>query len=225
VLISLGRDGLHRYVSMQLEHNFPDGSKGEVGKVVDGALERLEHCFKWIALPGYNRGEQASFNHLHGDQTAVFYYLAANTAYRAGDVTLAQKFFLLNKAMNGIVCMYDTELPPVFAFIHTTGTMVGKAHYGNFVALFQGVTVGADRGELPVIGERCIIYGGSIVVGGSRLGDGVVVAGNSAIIHQEVPANSIAAGRSPDLDIAPRKRDVAAQYFRLETAAALDGGV
>jgi serine O-acetyltransferase len=120
--------------------------------------------------------------------------------------------------MNGIVCMYDTELPPVFAFIHTTGTMVGKAHYGNFVALFQGVTVGADRGELPTLGERCIVYGGSIVVGGSHLGDGVVVAGNSAIIHQDVPANSIAAGRSPELEIAPRKRDVAAQYFRTEAA-------
>jgi serine O-acetyltransferase len=218
VLISLGRDGLCAYVRAQLEHSFPDGAKCDVDKVVEGALERLEHCFKWIAMPGYNRGEQASFNHLHGDQTAVFYYLAANTAHKMGEATLAQKFFLLNKAMNGIVCMYDTELPPVFAFIHTTGTMVGKAQYGNFVALFQGVTVGADRGELPVIGERCIIYGGSIVVGGSRLGDGVVVAGNSSIIHQEVPANSIAAGRSPELEIAPRKRDVAAQYFRTEVA-------
>jgi serine O-acetyltransferase len=145
--------------------------------------------------------------------------LAANTAFKNGDMILAQKLFLLNKAMNGIVCMYDTELPPVFAFIHTTGTMVGKAHYGNFVALFQGVTVGADRGELPTIGERCIIYGGSIVVGASRLGDGVVVAGNSAIVHQEVPANSIAAGRSPELEIAARKRDVASQYFRLEVPA------
>ncbi len=219
MLISLGRDGLCAYVRAQLEHNFPDGVRSDVDSVVDGALERLEHCFKWIALPGYNQGEHPSFNHLHGDQTAVFYYLASNTAFQRGDVTLAQKFFLLNKAMNGIVCMYDTELPPVFAFIHTTGTMVGKAHYGNFVALFQGVTVGADRGELPTLGERCIIYGGSIVVGGSHLGDGVVVAGNSAIIHQDVPANSVAAGRSPELDIAPRKRDVAAQYFRLGAAA------
>jgi len=214
VLISLGRDGLCAYVRAQLEHNFPDGVRGDVDAVVDGALERLEHCFKSIALPGYNQGQHANFNHLHGDQTAVFYYLASNAAFLRGDLTLAQKFFLLNKAMNGIVCMYDTELPPVFAFIHTTGTMVGKAHYGNFVALFQGVTIGGDRGEVPTLGKGCIVYGGSIVVGNSKLGDGVVVAGNSAVIHQDVPADSIVAGRSPQLEIAPRKRDVAAQYFR-----------
>ena len=219
MLISLGSDGLRDYVRKQLDGMFPDGKSGNVDPVVDGALERMEHCFRHIALPHYNRAEHANFNHLHGDQNAVFYYLCANEAYRRGELGLAQKFFLLNKACNGIVCMYDTELPPVFAFIHTVGTVVGKAHYGNYVALFQGVTVGADRGVMPALGERCIVYGGSLVVGGSHLGDGVVVAGNSAVIHQDVPANSVVAGRSPDLEIAPRKRDVAAQYFRIEAAA------
>ena len=102
MLISLGRDGLCAYVRGQLEHNFPDGVRGDVDAVVDGALERLEHCFKSIALPGYNQGEHASLNHLHGDQTAVFYYLASNEAFQRGDMTLAQKLFLLNRT-NGIV--------------------------------------------------------------------------------------------------------------------------
>lgn len=218
MLTSLPKADLHRYVRSQLDHHFPDGVRNDVEAAVDGALERLDHCFAHIALPAYNRDGEASFNHLHGDQTAAFYYLAANTAYRRGDLVLAQKFFLLNKALNGILCMYDTELPPVFAFIHTVGTVVGKAHYGNYVAFFQSVTVGADRGSMPHLGEGCVIYGGAIVVGDCRLGDGVVVAGNSAVIHQDVPANSIVAGRSPNLEISPRKRDVAAQYFRIEAA-------
>jgi serine O-acetyltransferase len=219
VLISLGKADLCAYVRAQLACAFPDGARDDVDPVIDSALERLEYCFRRIALPHYNRDGQANFNHLHGDQTASFYYLAANSAFLRGDVGLAQKFFLLNKAMNGIVCMYDTQLPPVFAFIHTVGTVVGKARYGNYVALFQGVTVGADRGSLPRIGERCVIYGGAIVAGDSELGDGVVVAGNSAVIHQDVPADCVASGRSPDLVIARRKRDVVAQYFRVEAAA------
>jgi serine O-acetyltransferase len=71
---------------------------------------------------------------------------------------------------------------------------------------------------MPHLGEGCVVYGGAIVVGGCRLGDGVVVAGNSAVIHQDVPANSVVAGRSPNLEISPRKRDVASQYFRIEAA-------
>jgi serine O-acetyltransferase len=218
VLTSLPKAELYRYVRGQLDNLFPDGVRCDVEGAVDGALERLEHCFSHISLPQYNRDGEASFNHLHGDQTASFYYLAANTAYRRGDLALAQKLFLLNKALNGILCMYDTELPPVFAFIHTVGTVVGKARYGNYVAFFQGVTVGADRGNMPHLGDGCVIYGGANVVGDCRLGDGVVVSGNSAVIHQDVPPNSIVAGRSPNLDISPRKRDVAGQYFRIEAA-------
>lgn len=198
---------------------FPDGKSGDVSAAVDEALERLEHCFRYISLPRYSRDGRPSFDHLHGDQTAAFYYLASNAAYRRGELGLAQKLFLLNKALNGILCMYDTELPPVFAFIHTVGTVVGKARYGNYVAFFQSVTVGGDRGSLPRLGERCVLYGGAMVLGDSTLGDGVVVSGNSAIIHQDVPADSVVAGRSPELTIAPRKRDIASQYFRLELAA------
>ena len=117
--------------------------------------------------------------------------------------------------------MYDTELPPVFAFVHTVGTVVGKAQYGNYVALFQGVTVGADRGAMPVLGERCVLYANAVVAGDSRLGDGVAVSGNSSVIHAgDVPADSVVAGRSPNLTIAPRTRDVAGQYFRIQGAHA-----
>lgn len=219
MLTSLPRPDLFAYIRAQLDRMFPDGARTDVDDVIDEALERLEHCFRHISLPHYNKDGQASFHHLHGDQTAALYYLAANTAFRRGDLVLAQKLFLLNKALNGILCMYDTELPPVFAFVHTVGTVVGKAHYGNFVAFFQGVTVGGDRGSLPRLGERCVLYANALVLGESRLGDGVVVAGNSAVIHQDVPRDSVVAGRSPELTIAPRKRDVASQYFRLEMPA------
>ena len=219
MLTSLDRPDLARYVRAQLDNYFPDGERSDVAAVLDHALERLEHCFRRIALPQYNRGEHANFNHLHGDQSAAFYYLAANAAFHRGDLGLAQKLFLLNKALNGIVCMYDTELPSVFAFIHTVGTVVGKAHYGECVAFFQGVTVGADQGSLPKVGDYSVMYAGALVVGNSTLGDGVVVAGNSAVIHQDVPADCVVAGRSPNLTIAPRKRDVAGQYFRLEVAS------
>src|SRR5690348_9452163 len=134
MILSLPFPELAAYLRVQLDRSFPDGHRYDLEPVLEAALERLEYCFSHIVLPRYTKNGQAAFDHLHGDQNAVLYYLCSNQAYRNGAVELAAKLFLLNKQQNAILCMYDTELPPVFAFIHTVGTVVGKGDYGNCVA-------------------------------------------------------------------------------------------
>jgi serine O-acetyltransferase len=189
--------------------------RAPLGQVVAAALERYEYALARIALPGYTRDGEPYFDHLHGDQSAAFWWFAANTAYRRfEDRDLALMFFLLNKAQNGIVAMYDTELPPVFALIHTVGTVLGKAAYGNYFTAYQGVTVGSDRDRSPRLGERVTLLAGSRVIGGAVLGDDVSLAPGALAAHVDVPAGTVLRGSSPDHVLAPRRRDYAALIFR-----------
>ena len=211
---SLGPGDLARYLKAQLESTFPDGRKAALKPVVGRALERVEGSFARIVLPGYSKGGEATFSHLQGDQYAAFLYFAANTAWReAEDVELASKLFLLNKALNGIVVMYDTLLPEVFVLMHTVGAVLGKANYGNYFVAAQGVTVGMDRDAIPTFGERVVLYGGSTVIGGCRVGNHVTIASNATVRGETIPDGQVVAGSSPELVVKPATRDVSTLYF------------
>lgn len=212
---SLRSADLAGYLEAQLKALFPDGKALRLGKVVRRALERVEHSFSRIVLPGYSRDGRATFRHLQGDQYAAFLYFASHSAWKdREDADLASKLFLLNKALSGIVVMYDTVLPDVFVLMHTVGTVLGKANYGNYFVAAQNVTVGMDRGEIPTFGERVVLYGGSVVIGNSHIGDRVTVASNAVVRGENVPPGHVVAGTSPDLTVKAATRDVAALYFR-----------
>lgn len=215
--VSVDRRSLIDTYRHVFDANFP-GSAGTfdgLPRVVDEALQRVERCFQSIILPGYRRDEQPYFNHLHGDQRAVFNYYASNCAYRLGDGELATRFFLLNKMQNAFVCMYDTELPDVFLLIHTVGTVLGKASYGNYFVAYQNVTVGTEDGRSPTFDEHCVVYGGSMVLGGTHVGRASVVSAQTVLIDETIPANSVVAGRKAALTVKPRKRDFAVQYWNV----------
>jgi serine O-acetyltransferase len=212
---TLSPDDLTVYLKNQLRAGYPDKARLRLGKVVRRALERIETSFSRIVLRGYTVDGEATFSHLHGDQYAAFLYFAANSAWKDHDDTqLASKLFLLNKALNGIVVMYDTILPDVFVLMHTVGTVLGKADYGNYFVAAQNVTVGMDRDGTPAFGERVVLYGGSVVIGASRVGERVTIATNATVRGEEIPANHVVAGSSPDLVVKPATRDVSALYFR-----------
>ena len=213
--LSIGTPELVASYRKTFEANFPGGAANfaNLQRVVDEALQRTEHCFSAITLPGYRRDGAPYFNHLHGDQRAIFNYYAANCAWRLGDGELASRFFLLNKMQNGLVCMYDTQLPDIFVLIHTVGTVLGKATYGNYFVAYQNVTIGTESGRAPIIEEHTVVYGGSMVLGETRLGRGSVVSAQSVLIDAAIPPNSVVAGRSPNPIVKARKRDFAIQYW------------
>src|SRR5262249_55184473 len=137
--LTLPPEDLSRYLERQLSSFFPDGQPLSVDRVVARALEVIEFRFARIRLGPYSDDAGATFNPLHSDQYASFVYECSRIAFREfSDMTLAEKLFCLNKALNAIVCMYDTELPPVFILIHTVGAMLGKATYGDFFVACQG---------------------------------------------------------------------------------------
>ena len=210
---SLDHAALTAYVRAQLESSFPDGTPIVADDVVAAAAERVRHCFSAIRHPAFGDADSVVFDHLHGDQYTMFLYYASNSAFVAGDLTLAKKLFLLNKALNGFFCMYDTVLPPVMFLNHALGTVIGRGTYGNFLLVTQNVTFGKEDGHAPVIGEGVIIYGGALIAGATTIGDRTVIAANASIRNADVPAESIVAGFSPELIVRPRKRHLSETFF------------
>ena len=210
---------LARYTMRQLETFFPDGrsidENGFTAQVAQ-ALERVEYCFSRIALPRYTEKGNASLDVLHADQYCSYLYILSNTIFRAGwDITVASKLYALNKALNGINCLYDTELPEIFCIVHGVGTVLGKAAYKNYLVVVHGVTVGAIGGIFPTMSERLILSAGSSIIGESTIGENVMLEPHTHLVKTSVPANTRIGGQPGNYTSAPNGGRAMAYYFKL----------
>ena len=147
---------------------------------------------------------QSGFSVLNTTVYAVFLYHLAHII-GAGGAELADKLYYLNKIINCVEWYWNIELPEHFVVEHPVGTVLGKAEYGDYLCVFQGVTVGANFREMqciwPVIGDHVTLYSNSSVIGGCRIGSNVIVAANAFIFNEDIPDNSVVFGSSPGLTV------------------------
>ena len=85
-----------------------------------------------------------------------------------------------------------------FFIDHGMGVVVGETtEIGDFVTLFQGVTLGGtgkERGKRhPTLGNHVVVGAGAKVLGGIRIGDNVKIGAN-AVVLRSVPPNSTVVG-------------------------------
>jgi serine O-acetyltransferase len=168
--------------------------------MVDKGLSRTEDSFKKIEAKYYNEKEVVNFNHLNSDHMAVLLYFAANSGYQLGyEKNLLEKFYFLNKIMNSIDMFYSINLPEVFCVVHPLGTVLGNAKYGNFMCIYQSVTVGSTQGNAyPEFGDRVVLSSNSSILGHCKIGNNVIFAANSFILNKDIPDNSIVMGHHPN---------------------------
>jgi serine O-acetyltransferase len=216
-LIDHTRESLVSYITAQCAHVVPDGREAEFRKAADAhfdeALERLHRCINACA-PW--RPDQ--FNVLQSSQHTIFLYYLSNTIWRrSGDTAAATRLFLMNKAFNGIDLFYEIAMPEVFYIGHSVGIVLAKATYGNHLVLYQNSTVGRHKDQIPVIGERVILYPGTSVAGRAVVEDDCVISQGVRVINKQVPKGSLVfAGAAPgELSFRPRPDDLLSEYFRL----------
>lgn len=214
---SLSPPRLAEYVARQVEALFPDGpvDRTLLGRAVDGALARLEHCFSRIARKYYRRGELTVYDHLNTDQHAAFLYLVSHGLWAEhDDSALASKVYGLNKALHGIDVFYEVELPAVFLFQHPVGSVLGRARYGDYLVVYQGVTVGSDLdGNYPELGEGVVLFGGSRVIGRARIGPNSWLAPGCTVMDAALPPDSVLFGIPPATQRRPSRRQVVRDVF------------
>ena len=155
--------------------------------------------------------------------TAVYsvflYYLAHDIGSCGGvwNVHLADKIYYLNKIMNSVEWYWNIELPDHFIVEHPIGSVLGKAKFGDYFSIYQGVTVGErlsrDVVSWPVLGHHITMFANSSVIGTCNIGDWVIVSANAQIMNQNIPDCSIVYGVSPQLIIKTYEEEEIREYF------------
>jgi serine O-acetyltransferase len=222
MLLSLNKEELMEYTSAQLNNIFPDKQVVNLSKrhtVIDLTLDRLNYCFKHVAFTRYNKESQTQFNHLYADHYLMYIWFLANTIWKEGnDISIASKLYYLNKALHGIDCMYDTQLPDIFLLFHSSGTMLGKASYADYFVALQGCTVGSQKGNYPVFGKGVSLTANSSVIGKCTIGNRCTISTRTTIFQKDI-ANDHTAFinfETGQLQVKPTKECYAQQFFNVD---------
>lgn len=154
-------------------------------------------------------------NPYNSTQWSIFLYRMSRFLYvnkKDNNTESADVLFYLNKILNSVNWNYKAELPPHFLCEHPLGSVLGRAKYGDFLFIYQGVTVGGNRTKngiiFPNIGNNVIVYSDAKIIGESYIGNNVVIAANTYIFNSIVPDNCVVSGVSPNLII--KEKDEAA---------------
>lgn len=127
----------------------------------------------------------------------------------------------MNKALHGFEAFYEVKLPDIFTVVHPVGTVLGRGTYSDYFCVYQGCTVGANlAGEYPSFGRGVVLYGGSRVIGRSRIGSNCLIAAGTTIIDRDIPDGHVGFGQHPQTASRPTRHDVVRTVFGVETPPA-----
>ena len=216
-LVNTTESELADYVSSQLKHFFPDAHtsavKPAIGRSINSALERMRLPVKLSRL-----WPQDKFSYLHSNQYAVFLYYLSNSIWvEQKDDQTASKLFYLNKALNGLEIFYQIEMPEIFCITHSPGIVLARAHYSNYLVLYQNTTVGRVQADkAPHLDEGVVLYPNSVIIGDCKIGAKTFVAQGQSVIDADTPGNCVVFNDRGKLIFKKPKFDILNYFFRLD---------
>ena len=191
---SLKAHELARYTISQLNRFYPDGDEvllDHLIPIIPESLRRLEHCFSYVNNRYFFDGQASVFNHLHGDQYAMWLYILSNELFlQRGEANLCNKLFLLDKQLHSCDIFYEVSLPSVFLLVHPLGTVLGRGNYSDFFVAYQRCGIGSNHDIYPTLGRHLTLRPGSAILGDSNIGDNCQIASETLVIDTDLPAGS-----------------------------------
>jgi serine O-acetyltransferase len=128
-----------------------------------------------------------------GTAAMVVYRLMA-ACQRRRLAPLAMLFNKLNAVCSRCIIGRGASFGPGFVLIHSYGVVINAAvRGGRDLKIEHLVTIGAEHGAAPVLGDNVFIGAGAKVIGGVRLGNDVKVGAN-AVVVRDVPDGATAVG-------------------------------
>ena len=129
---------------------------------------------------------------------ALLAYRLAHTLSKWGIPIIPRMISQLARWLTGIEIHPRAKIGRGFFIDHGMGVVVGEtAMIGDFVTLFQGVTLGGtgkERGKRhPTLGNHVVVGAGAKVLGNITIGDFVKIGANSVVLRS-VPSNSTVIG-------------------------------
>ena len=218
MILEIDKAAILELVYRQLDNNFTicEAEKGEIEGSFEDALEACEENFRHSSNKYYVReveGKKESyFNPFHSVQWMIFLYYLAHYIYKKGSNSkVCDKLYYLNKLMNGLDMFYAIEMPAHFGAEHPVGSVMGRAIFGDNFYFYQGCTVGGTHSKdggifYPVIEENVIMYANSSILGKCHIGRNVQIGAGALVKNQDIPAESIVFGQSPNIVIKASKK-------------------
>ncbi len=128
-----------------------------------------------------------------GTQAMIVYRLM-QASQRFGLAPLAMVFNKLNVVFGGCIIGRGADFGPEFVLVHSQGVVINTAvRGGKHVVIEHQVTVGAEKGAAPVLGDDVFIGAGAKIVGAVRVGRGAKIGANAVVID-DVPEGATAVG-------------------------------
>jgi serine O-acetyltransferase len=209
--IYTGQQGLLKLVQKQINTFF--GLSKEERKMINNhfneTIKRVSYCFEKTPNKYYHQEGQTYFNPYHSGQYSIFLYFLSNTISKNETecISLADKIYYLNKALNGFDLFHQVQMPDIFFLDHPIGSVIGRAVIGNYFSFAQNCTVGNNKGIYPIIGEHVRMTAHAAIIGKCNIGDYVIVAAGTIIKDIDVPAYSLVFGHSNELIIKTKNKE------------------
>lgn len=128
-----------------------------------------------------------------GTQAMVVYRLM-QSSQRFGLAPLAAVFNKLNVIFGGCIIGRGADFGPEFVLVHSQGVVINAAvRGGRHVVVEHQVTLGAEKGLAPVLGDDVFVGAGAKVLGGVHVGNGAKIGANAVVISN-VPDGATAVG-------------------------------
>ena len=129
---------------------------------------------------------------------ALLFHRLSHWLYAKGLRTIPRLISQLARFITGIEIHPGAEIGCGFFIDHGMGVVIGEtAEIGNYVTLYQGVTLGGtgkERGKRhPTIGNNVVIGAGAKVLGSISIGDDAKIGAGSVVL-KDVEENSTVVG-------------------------------
>jgi serine O-acetyltransferase len=129
---------------------------------------------------------------------ALLAYRVAHRLRRWGIPLIPRVISQFARWLTGIEIHPAAVIGKGFFIDHGMGVVIGEtAEVGDYVTLFQGVTLGGTGKEHgkrhPTIGNHVVIGAGAKILGGIKVGDNVKIGANSVVL-KSIPPNSTVIG-------------------------------
>ncbi len=100
----------------------------------------------------------------------------------------------LNVVFGQCIIGRGAEFGPEFVLIHSQGVVINTAvRGGRGIHVEHQVTIGAEKGGAPVLGDNIFIGAGAKIIGAVRIGSNVKIGAN-AVVLDDIPDNCTAVG-------------------------------
>ncbi len=106
----------------------------------------------------------------------------------------AMIFNKLNAFFGRCIIGRGADFGPSFVLIHSYGVVINRAvRGGSHIKIEHLVTIGAERGESPSLGDHVFIGAGAKIIGAVKIGNHTKIGANAVVTH-DVPNHNTAVG-------------------------------